>query len=147
MAEVFVGPDITDDGIADADITPAGSFVVIDGAQFTDAVNVGSGTGNFNTFLSVQDSNDAGDVEQGFNTDVYGGAGNEEIKADQNHTHSVTLANLVQITVGGIDYYQFRIDLNEANSDPNAQISLDEFQVYTSTPPTVRFRRRQRFLR
>ncbi|HEY0629189.1 MAG TPA: SdrD B-like domain-containing protein, partial [Sphingomicrobium sp.] len=129
MAEVFVGPDITGDGVADADITPSGSFVNIGGVLFTDAANTGSGTGNYNTFLAI--SNNSG-IEQGFNSDDTPpiDASNKDI--DQAKTHTVKLSDLVVVTVNGVQYYEFRVDLNEANSDPNAQISLDQFKLYSS---------------
>src|SRR5881394_1259448 len=108
--------DITGDGINDLDITAAGSSTTIGGVIFTDAVNTGSGTGNYNTFLSIQDNNDAGTAEAGFNSDDTPpiDASNTEIK--QANTQTVKLSNLVISTINGVQYYQFRIDLNEANS-------------------------------
>ena len=58
--------DLTCDGVNDVDITAAGSSTNIGGVIFTDAVNVGSGTGGYNTFLAISD-NDG--IEQGFNSD------------------------------------------------------------------------------
>jgi hypothetical protein len=123
-------PDITGDGVNDFDITPSGSSVTIGGVTFTDAVNTGSGTGNYNTFLAI--SNNSG-VESGFNSDDTPpiDASNHDI--DQAKTHTVKLSDLVIVTVNGQQYYEFRVDLNEANSDPNAQISLDQFKLYSST--------------
>jgi len=34
--------------------------------------------------------------------------------------------------VNGVQYYEFRVDLNESNSNPDGQISLDQFKIYTS---------------
>ena len=130
MAEVFVGPDVTGDTINDADITGAGDFVNIGGVIFTDAVNAGSGTGNYNTFLAI--SNNSG-VEAGFNSDDTPPIDNTNKDIDQAKTHTVLLSNLVVVTINGVQYYEIRLDLNEANSDPNAQISLDQFKLYTST--------------
>jgi uncharacterized repeat protein (TIGR01451 family) len=122
--------DITGDGINDIDITTAGSSTTIGGVIFTDAVNVGSGTGNYNTFLAI--SNNSG-VETGFNSDDTPPIDGTNHDIDQAKTHTVLLSDLVIVTVNGQQYYQVRVDLNEANSDPNAQISLDQFKVYTST--------------
>jgi uncharacterized repeat protein (TIGR01451 family) len=130
MAEQFVGPDVTGDGINDVDITGAGDFTVINGAIFEDAVRVGSGTGNYNTFLAI--SNNSG-VESGFNSDDTPPIDSTNSDIDQAKTHTVLLSSLVQITVNGVQYYQIRLDLNEANSDPNAQISLDQFKIYSSS--------------
>src|SRR5688572_5931147 len=129
MAEEFVGPDVTGDGVNDADITDAGDFVNIGGVIFTDAVNTGSGTGGYNTFLAISD-NDG--VEQGFNSDDTPPIDDSNENIDQAKTHTVKLSDLVIVTVNGVQYYEFRVDLNEANSDPNAQISLDQFKLYSS---------------
>jgi hypothetical protein len=32
-----------------------------------------------------------------------------------------------------VEYYEFRVDLNEANSNPQGQISLDQFKIFSST--------------
>ena len=129
MAEVFVGSDVTGDGVNDADITPSGSFVNIGGVIFTDAVNTGSGTGNYNTFLAISD-NDG--IEEGFNSDDTPPIDDSNENIDHAKTHTVKLSDLVIVTVDGVQYYEFRVDLNESNSDPNAQISLDQFKLYSS---------------
>ena len=126
--------DLTGDGVNDVDITAAGSSTNIGGVIFTDAVNVGSGTGGYNTFLAISD-NDG--IEQGFNSDDTPPIDTTNKDIDQAKTHTVLLSSLVVVTVGGQQYYQVRVDLNEANSDPNAQISLDQFKVYTSTNGTI----------
>src|SRR5689334_6577597 len=57
----------------DYDLTGVDSFAIINGAIFTDAQNVGSGTGGYNTFLALRDeagSEDPQNVFQiGFNSD------------------------------------------------------------------------------
>jgi uncharacterized repeat protein (TIGR01451 family) len=127
--EQFLGGDVTGDGINDVDITNAGDFTVVNGVTFTDAVRVGSGTGGYNTFLAI--SNNSG-VESGFNSDQTPPIDATNHDIDQAKTHTVKLGDLVVTTIGGVDYYQIRIDLNESNSDPNAQLSLDQFKLYTS---------------
>ena len=134
MAEVFVGADITGDGVNDADITPAGSFVNIGGVLFTDAANTGSGTGNYNTFLAISD-NDG--IEEGFNSDDTPGIDPSNKDIDHAKTHTVKLSDLVIVTVNGVQYYEFRVDLNESNSDPNAQISLDQFKLFSSSDGSI----------
>ena len=58
------------------DLRTAGSQVAIDGAKLIDTANVGSGTGNYNTFLSIQDTNDDDSGERGFNSDATPPVGN-----------------------------------------------------------------------
>ena len=124
--------DITGDGIDDLDITAAGSLISRNGAIFTDAVNVGSGTGGYNTFLAISDDNDANSSERGFNSDDTNPLDGTNDEIDHSKTHTVRVSDLVIVTVNGIQYYEFRVDLNEANSTPNTQISLDQFKIYTS---------------
>ena len=124
MAEQFVGPDITGDTKPDVDITNAGDFTTIGGVTFTDAVRVGSGTGGYNTFLAFSNN---GGVESGFNSDDTPPIDATNHDIDQSKTHTVLLSNLVITTIAGVQYYEVRVDLNEANSDPNALISLDQF--------------------
>jgi len=102
-------PDLTGDGINDVDITNAGDSTTIGGVIFTDAANVGSGTGNYNTFLAI--SNNSG-VESGFNSDDTPPIDNTNSDIDQAKTHTVLLSSLVQVTINGVQYYQIRIDLN-----------------------------------
>ena len=121
----------------DYDLTNGGSYTIINGVVFTDAANTGSGTGNYNTFLALQDNNDAGSSEAGFNTDDTPPIDSSNVEIDQSKTHTVLLSSLVVTTIDGVDYYEFRVDLNENNSDPNAQISLDTFQIYSSSLKTI----------
>ena len=141
MAEVFVEPDITGDLVADADITVAGSFVEINGAIFTDAVNAGSGTGGYNTFLAIRDQT-GGEVPQnfyeaGFNSNDTNPLNETNDEIDPSKTHTVRLSDLVVVTVGGVQYYEFRVDLNENNDAIATQISLDRFEIYTSSSGTI----------
>ena len=58
------------------DLSTAGSQAAIDGAKLIDTANVGSGTGNYNTFLSIQDTNGDDSGERGFNSDATPPVGN-----------------------------------------------------------------------
>ena len=130
-----VGGDVTGDTKDDLDITTPGSSGVINGAIFTDAVNVGSGTGNYNTFLAIGDKVGADDIAAGFNTidGPPGGPDASNAEIDHAKTEAVLLGAVPVTEVDGVLYYEFRVDLNEANSGIVAQISLDQFQIYVST--------------
>jgi len=69
-----------------------------------------AGTGNYDTFLRIQNNG----TEQGFNTD---GAVQFDTKASL-HTHSLLLSALATVKVNGIDYYEIRLDINEAKGPP-----------------------------
>ena len=126
--------DLTGDGIPDYDITGATASVTIDDVIFTRAGNLGSGTGNYNTFLAISPTASQHDgFEAGFNSDDTPPLDSTNNEIDQSKTHTVLLSSLVQVTVDGVQYYQIRLDLNEDNSGLNPQISLDQFKLYAST--------------
>ncbi|MDP2356982.1 MAG: SdrD B-like domain-containing protein, partial [Beijerinckiaceae bacterium] len=119
------------------DLRTAGSSQTIDGAIFLDSANVGSGTGNYNTFLALSPTPSQSGNEQGFNSDDTSpiDPSNEDISASK--THTVLLSTVPIKIVDGVEYYEFRVDLNEANSGIAAQISLDQFKIYSSTSGTI----------
>ncbi|WP_210315727.1 SdrD B-like domain-containing protein, partial [Bradyrhizobium sp. cir1] len=119
------------------DLTAAGSQTTIDGAIFLDSANIGSGTGNYNTFLALSPTPSQSGNEQGFNSDDTPPINSTNQDIDQSKTHTVLLSSVPIIVVNGIEYYEFRVDLNEANSNPNGQISLDQFKIYSSTSGTI----------
>ena len=83
---------------------------------------VGSGTGNYNTFLAIHHK----DSEQGFNLDKNGGfldAGNGK------HTHTLLLSDIGTDADGN---YIFRLDVNEPNST-TGNVTLSQLQFYTSS--------------
>ena len=87
-----------------------------------EATTTGSGTGNYDSFLRLADNGD----EQGYNTDANGQLDNK----DGIWTHKLLISSLAVINVGGIDYYEIRLDLNEIQSGNKPNISLDELQIY-----------------
>jgi hypothetical protein len=46
-------------------------------------------------------------------------------------TKSLLLNQVPVVTIGGVDYYEFRLDINQTNNNP--LLSLNELKVYTST--------------
>ncbi|MGV3512808.1 MAG: beta strand repeat-containing protein [Novosphingobium sp.] len=140
--------DLTGDGVNDLNITAAGSSVTIGGAIFQDAANTGSGTGGYNTFLAFGDDNDGNDFEIGLNTDDSNPFDPSNDEIDASKTKTVLLSN-IPIIIGtgtgpggnggvvGVQYYEFRVDLNESNNTPSTQISLDQFKIYLSSSNTI----------
>ena len=84
--------------------------------------DINAGTGNYDSFLRIQNNGE----EEGFNTDTP----QLENNKDGNFTHSLLISSLQVVTVGGVDYYQIRLDLNETNSKTGPEISLDQLQLY-----------------
>ncbi|MER9303027.1 hypothetical protein NKJ06_22520 [Mesorhizobium sp. M0293] len=89
-----------------------------------EATTVGSGTGNYDSFLRLQATN----VEEGFNTDENGNV----LDNKASFTHSLQYGDLVPIIVDGVEYIEFRLDLNESNNATSGEITLTDLKVYLS---------------
>ena len=99
-------------------LTAAGSSTTIDDAIFVDSANIGSGTGNYNTFLALSPTPSQSGNEQGFNSDDTPPIDPSNQDIDQSKTHTVLLSTVPVTIVDGVehvDYYEFRVDLNESN--------------------------------
>ncbi|MFD2054675.1 beta strand repeat-containing protein [Mesorhizobium calcicola] len=89
-----------------------------------EATTEGSGTGNYDSFLRIQATN----IEQGFNTDQNGNV----LDNKASFTHDLQYGNMQSITVDGIAYIEFRLDLNESNNAVNGDITLTGLDIYIS---------------
>jgi hypothetical protein len=92
----------------------------------TGDTNTSTGTGIFPSFVEIQAKPQEGGVEQAFNTDA---APIEDSGSSPQHNHSLLLSAVPIVTVGGVDYREFRLDLNEQIDS----ISLDKLQIYAAT--------------
>src|SRR5205823_2080666 len=67
-------------------------------------------------------------VEQGYNTSV------RPLQFDENKspvfTRSLQLSESPDVTIDGVSYHEFLLDINQSSSNP--LLSLDELRVYTS---------------
>ena len=115
-------------GTPDVDLTYDGASGTINGGVFQTAGVQPAGTGNFNTFVRIQNTG----TEQGYNTDA---AAQFDEKASFHH--SVLLANIPVVigdgtggTEEGVAYREFRLDLNEGSSGTNPFLSLDALQIF-----------------
>jgi hypothetical protein len=92
-----------------------------------EASTVGSGTGNYNSFLRLQKNGE----ERGFNT------GQNNLADNKNGiwTHNLLVSSLVVVNIGGTDYYEIRLDLNETDSGDGPQITLEDLRIFYSTAP------------
>lgn len=97
----------------------------VDGTIWTNTNLIqSSGTGVIEPFLRWQANN----TETGMNTDV---PPPYDTKAGI-WTHSITLGQLGIVTVSGVDYYVFTLDINEPNQDA-AFLTLNEMRIYTTS--------------
>jgi uncharacterized repeat protein (TIGR01451 family) len=113
---------------ATVDLTTSGNAGIINDGVFLTGQTQPAGTGNFNSFLRIQNTG----TEQGYNTD-----GNLQFHEKDSHTHSLLLAE-VPIVIGGDDpgtiegvvYREFLLDLNEPTGGGKYFLSLDALQIW-----------------
>ena len=119
------------------DITDPGGSTTVGGVIFEDAANVGSGTGNYDTFLALNDND--GTIA-GFNSDDSGSIDPSNSNMDASKSEAILLGSLTTVWIDGVEYYEIRLDLNENNKEGEAaksQISMEAFKIYTSTDGTI----------
>lgn len=110
------------------DIRNPGSYS-INGATWNTASDFGVGTGLLEPFMRVQD-NDGN--EEGFNTDCLSGPSCPPLDLGNtaNFNHSLALNRVPVITFGAVSFRELILDANEANSDPDANFSVDRFNLW-----------------
>jgi hypothetical protein len=94
------------------------------GAIFQQVAPQPTGSGYIDSFVRIQHS----PTEQGYNTDARPLQFDE--KTDATFTHSITVANVPIVNIGGIPYRQFFLDINENNSANGHNLSLDKLQIF-----------------
>ena len=128
-APSFAAPVVTcpDSGVSQAqtDLTVDGSSTTINQSIFTAFDSSGAvGTGVFPAFVREQGNG----CIQGYNTQ-----GTEQFDTVPNSSDEVLLSNMLVVSLGGIDYVEFRLDINQNknNSGPSGP-SLDNVQLFVS---------------
>ena len=113
--------------MADIDLTSPGSTTTINGVIINRGAPIGSGTGNYSPFLGIRD-NDGN--ENGFNTDA-----TNVLNTDQSKTSSLTFNQIPIRVIDGVQYLEFRLDLNETNENPFT--ALNALKIYYSSAPAT----------
>ncbi|MDR4500547.1 MAG: VPLPA-CTERM sorting domain-containing protein [Nitrospirales bacterium] len=93
----------------------------------TSDTNTGAGSGHIQSFLRTQKNGS----EAGFNTDA------RPFNLDQvtgNFTRSLMLSDLAVVDVGGTDYFELRLDINEPGG-AQSLITLQELELWVHTTP------------
>jgi hypothetical protein len=111
-------------------LTSPGAVVTANGALFYQTNTQPTGTGVIDPFVRIQRTG----TESGYNTD---GQIEFDTKDTNNWTRSLPLNSLQAVTIGGVQYYQFLLDINEAGSDTKRRLSLNEVQVYLGDSPSL----------
>lgn len=114
------------------DLTEPGDTTTINGAIYTvpETEVKATGTGAIDPFVRLQRTG----TEQGYNTS------DRPVQFDENtdaqFTHDLLLSSLNTVTVGGIEYVEFVLDLNENNSPAGRYISLEQLRIYSGENQT-----------
>jgi hypothetical protein len=112
------------------DLTKRGAQDVINGAIFQQCDAQPTGTGYIHSFVRLQTN---ADTEEGYNTDA------RPVQFDENKspqfTHSIQVGDAPLVSVGGVLYREFLLDVNQKGSAP--LISLDELRVYVASAPNL----------
>ena len=112
--------DLTSDGAT------CGPNLFTNFAIFGEISSQPTGTGYIDPFLRLQKNGQ----EQGYNTSARPFQLDE--KEPINHTHDLLLSAVPIQTIGGVQYREFFLDINESKSAKNRLLSLDELRIYLS---------------
>ncbi|MFM8271754.1 MAG: hypothetical protein ACKODX_05405 [Gemmata sp.] len=105
-------------------------MVTANGGLFYQANPQPTGTGYIDPFVRIQRTG----TERGYNTD---GQIEFDTKDTNNWTRSLPLNTLQTVTIGGTQYFQFLLDINESATDTARLISLNEVQIYLGDAPDL----------
>lgn len=105
------------------DLTSSLTGGFINGAEFTNTQVGSTGTGVISSFVRIQDNG----IADGYNSSARPVM--PDVNTSPTFTHDLTLSAVPLVNRGGINYYEFLLDINQAASSP--LLSLDMFQIYT----------------
>src|SRR5258706_1285376 len=91
-----------------------------------------TGTGVLQPFVRIQ----AKPTEEGYNTDGVIEFDTKD-QAGSNWTHSITLSQVPIVTINGTAYREFVLDINENKTATGRFLSMNEFQVFVATSPSL----------
>jgi len=111
--------------------TPDTTNGFIGGAYFEWTDFSATGTGLIQTFVQVQAQGNA-TFEQGYNTTV-----NDTLDNGSSDTfnHALLVSDVPIVNIGGVNYREFLLDVNEPNGRTKRTISLSDVQLFLSNTP------------
>jgi hypothetical protein len=118
------------------DLTTAGANNILDnhsgaiGGQFIvqQVPDQSTGTGVIDAFVRVQAQGN-NDTEQGYNTSIPTNQGNSPLDTKfGSFTHAISLADIPVVTISGVAYRQFLLDINQTTANPT--LSLNQIQIF-----------------
>lgn len=117
------------------DLTSIGASQTVNGAIFSVPGSIVSGTGLIDPFLRLQGTTSTDPkkpklMEAGYNTEP--NANHEFDTKPGPWTHLLQVSDIQTniVTLGGISYYEFVLDVNETNTASTKLISLLELEIY-----------------
>jgi PEP-CTERM motif-containing protein len=135
LAAVLMGMASFQASAVTCDLTTVNASCTINGALFQegDFLDHSSGTGAFPAFVQVGQPGGKINVYDAYNTTVNNVLHNGS--ADP-HNHAVLLADVPIVTIDGVQYREFHLDINQNNSVHGGFfLTLNEVQLFTSTIP------------
>lgn len=111
---------------ATIDLTTAGATGTDGTAIFQQTAPQPTGTGVIDSFVRIEATGNA-DTEQGYNTDF------RPVQFDEKtdiHTRSLLLSDVPIVNVGGVDYRQFLLDINEPQGQNQSTLSMDDLELF-----------------
>ena len=118
-------------GANEVDLIDGPPSVPVNGALWNRAANFKVGTGVINPFLSLQNN----PTEQGFNTD--GSFTLDQTRSQFTNALPLNHVPVINVKNGGGAFREFIFDANEANSSPDAQFSIDQFNLWLCNDPAA----------
>lgn len=113
------------------DLTALGAIGSVNNAIFRQFSPQPTGSGVINSFVRIQSTKGA--IQQGYNSDY------RPVQFDENtspqFTRGLALADVPVVDIGGVDYREFLLDINQKASSP--QISLDELRIFVGNAPNL----------
>lgn len=110
------------------DLTTAGAEAIAGEAIVRQVDAQPTGTGHIQSFVRLQGAASGGGGQQGYNTSA------RPLQYDENtspvFTRNLQLSAVPVVTVNGVSYREFLLDINQKASLP--KLSLDEVRIYTS---------------
>lgn len=117
-------------GTTAADLSAGGSATV-NGAILSTNDQQPTGSGVIHSFVRISDAND--DCVQGYNTDA------RPLEFDENtsptFTRDLLLSAVPIVTIGGVAYREFLLDINQTGSDP--LLSLNDVEIYVHSTASI----------
>ena len=109
----------------DLNLTTAGASDTINGAIFQQVADQSTGTGVIEPFYRLAQTGNNTSAE-GYNATARPVM--QDVNTSGTWTHDLQLGSVPVVTLGGTAYYQFLLDINQANP---STLSLDKIEIYT----------------